>query len=59
MWAPYRLDIGPFVRTGHNVLRVEVTNTLANRIDGERVPSGLIGPVQLALTAPPMEARTA
>jgi len=52
---PYELDVTDLARPGENVLRVEVTNTLANErvAEGEPVhyaevlPSGLMGPVQL------------
>lgn len=47
MWAPYIFDIRELLRPGHNVLRVAVTNSLANDYDGKSLPSGLIGPVQL------------
>ncbi|CAN7309530.1 glycosyl hydrolase [Paenibacillus sp. LjRoot153] len=45
MWKPYVFDITQVVRQGWNEIRVEVTNTLANRYDGQSLPSGLIGPV--------------
>ena len=47
MWSPYAFDVGPLWRPGINVLRVSVTNSLANRYDGKSFPSGLIGPVRL------------
>ncbi|RIX59515.1 hypothetical protein D3P08_05055 [Paenibacillus nanensis] len=47
MWKPYVFDIGRHVQQGTNVLRVSVTNSLANRYDGQSFPSGLIGPVRL------------
>jgi hypothetical protein len=49
LWAPYRFDVTPFVRPGANRVRVEVTNSLANKMDGEELPSGLLGPVTLAV----------
>ncbi|RTE08386.1 hypothetical protein [Paenibacillus whitsoniae] len=45
MWKPYVFNITHAARQGWNDIRVEVTNTLANRIDGQSQPSGLIGPV--------------
>ena len=45
MWSPYRFDISRLLKTGSNHLSVTVTNTLANRIDHARQPSGLLGPV--------------
>jgi hypothetical protein len=47
MWSPYVFDIGDFLRPGTNVLKVVVTNSLANLYDGKSYASGLIGPVQL------------
>jgi len=52
---PYKADISETIRAGANTLRVEVTNTLANRrvaegepaLYAEVMPSGLIGPVRL------------
>ncbi|WP_079912934.1 glycosylhydrolase-like jelly roll fold domain-containing protein [Paenibacillus sp. 32352] len=48
MWHPYRLNIEAYVKQGENELRVAVTNSLANRIDRDKRPSGLIGPVSIA-----------
>jgi hypothetical protein len=47
LWPLYRLRIEGLLREGENELVVEVTNTLANRFDGEPRPSGLLGPVAL------------
>ncbi|WP_274651367.1 glycosyl hydrolase [Paenibacillus humicola] len=47
MWKPYVFDVSPFLQAGANELRIEVTNSLANRYDGQRLPSGLLGPVTL------------
>ncbi|OXS53588.1 hypothetical protein B1A99_29645 [Cohnella sp. CIP 111063] len=47
MWKPYRFGIGRELKPGLNVLRVSVTNSLANRYDGKSLPSGLLGPVRL------------
>lgn len=47
MWKPYRFSIHEQLREGVNRLRVDVTNTLANRYDKASLPSGLIGPVIL------------
>lgn len=47
MWSPYVYDIGNQLKPGVNVLRVAVTNTLANEYDNKSFPSGLIGPVRL------------
>jgi hypothetical protein len=50
MWKPYVFDIKMDVRQGMNEIRVEVTNSLANRYDGQSLPSGLIGPVRMKAT---------
>jgi len=47
MWKPYVYDISRALRSGTNVVRVAVTNSLANAYDGKSYPSGLIGPVRL------------
>jgi hypothetical protein len=47
MWAPYRFDIAPYLTPGRNRIRVAVTNTLANAIDKQSLPSGLLGPVKI------------
>lgn len=47
MWSPYTFDIGRELQPGTNILRVSVTNSLANRYDGKSFPSGLLGPVRL------------
>ncbi|WP_337099898.1 glycosylhydrolase-like jelly roll fold domain-containing protein [Paenibacillus sp. YIM B09110] len=47
MWSPYVFDIGGYLKPGVNVLKVAVTNSLANQYDGKSYASGLIGPVQL------------
>ncbi|WP_426452853.1 glycosylhydrolase-like jelly roll fold domain-containing protein [Paenibacillus sp. S-38] len=49
MWSPYRFQVGELLRGGDNELTVAVTNTLANRYDGQSLPSGLIGPVKLSI----------
>jgi hypothetical protein len=47
MWNPYVFDIGAYLKPGTNVLKVAVTNSLANLYDGKSYTSGLIGPVRL------------
>lgn len=50
MWAPYRLEIDTsFVENGTNMVCVEVTNNIANKMDHTQLKSGLIGPVRLEL----------
>lgn len=47
MWGPYAFEIFNYVNEGHNVLTVEVTNSLANRYNQADLPSGMLGPVTL------------
>lgn len=47
LWKPYRFSVISHLIDGVNRLRVEVTNTLANRYDQAMLPSGLIGPIVL------------
>ncbi len=47
MWPPYVFDILDYVKPGINNIRVEVTNSLANRINKAHLESGLLGPVVL------------
>lgn len=47
MWSPYIFDVGQLLKPGLNVLRVSVTNSLANEYDGKSFLSGLMGPVCL------------
>ncbi|MDQ0231858.1 glycosylhydrolase-like jelly roll fold domain-containing protein [Metabacillus malikii] len=51
MWAPYEIEINSthFVE-GENTLRIEVTNSMANRMDNARLASGLIGPVSILVS---------
>lgn len=44
-WAPYLFHIDGLVRAGMNRIEVEITNSLANRMDGAGLSSGLMGPV--------------
>lgn len=47
LWRPYRFDLTPYVKAGTNSLKIQVTNSLANRFGRERLPSGLLGPVMI------------
>lgn len=47
MWSPYLFQAAGYIRKGQNVLIIEVKNTLANKICGLNLKSGLIGPVSL------------
>lgn len=43
LWSPYVFELPQ----GNMRLRIEVCNTLANRLDGRALPSGLMGPVRI------------
>lgn len=47
LWAPYAIDVTDYIRNGRNSLRIEVTNSLANKYGKERLPSGLLDRVVL------------
>ena len=46
-WAPYIWPIEGAARPGENQLEVWVTNSIANRMEGLQMPSGLLGPIRL------------
>ncbi len=41
-WNPYSIDIGDMVKEGENEIRIKVTNTLINILEGVRKKSGLL-----------------
>lgn len=41
-WHPYHIDISSMVKPGLNRLRLKVTNTLINMLEGVQKPSGLL-----------------
>ena len=45
LWAPFRFELP--LKSGLNRLRVAVTNSMANRMEGAALPSGMLGPVVL------------
>ncbi|MFQ6040276.1 MAG: glycosyl hydrolase [Candidatus Poribacteria bacterium] len=45
LWGPFRFELP--LKPGLNKLRVEVTNSMANRMEGASLPSGMLGPVVL------------
>lgn len=49
LWGPYVFDITKMLKKGSNIIMVEVTNSMANRLDGANLKSGLIGPVILKI----------
>jgi hypothetical protein len=46
-WAPYITRIDAASQAGVNQLEIRVTNSMANRLEGRQLPSGLLGPVLL------------
>lgn len=44
-WAPYIWPLEAACRAGENQLEVWIINSMANRLEGLQLPSGLIGPV--------------
>jgi hypothetical protein len=44
-WAPYLWEISQFCQSGANRLELYLTNSIANRLEGLQLPSGLLGPV--------------
>jgi len=53
--APYRLDIGSFVRAGRNTLDIRVANLWVNRLIGDAQP----GATKIGFTTVPTFTRTA
>ena len=49
LWAPYVLDLTDHVKNGKNSLKIEVTNSLANKYGKDRLPSGLLDKVVLKI----------
>ena len=47
LWKPYVLDLTDYVKNGKNTLKIEVTNSLANRYGNVKLPSGLLDRVLL------------
>ncbi len=46
-WAPYTWAIGQHGQPGENQLEVRVINSIANRLEGLQMPSGLLGPARV------------
>ncbi|MBO4898384.1 MAG: hypothetical protein J5590_08825 [Clostridia bacterium] len=47
--APYVLDLTYFAKGGKNSLKIEVTNSLANKYGKIKLPSGLLGDITIKL----------
>ncbi len=50
MWSPYRVDITNFIQQGLNSIKIEITNSMANRYEQVSLESGLIGPIRILVT---------
>lgn len=48
-WAPYEVDITSFVAPGPNTIELRITNSLANIMQSEPRPSGLLGGIRAFL----------
>ena len=48
LWEPFRFELP--LKPNLNTLRVVVTNSMANRMEGASLPSGMLGPVVLEQT---------
>jgi hypothetical protein len=46
-WPPFAVDITAALRPGANRIALRVTNSLANWLDNDPRPSGLLAPVDL------------
>ncbi|MEM1582925.1 MAG: glycosyl hydrolase [Candidatus Bathyarchaeia archaeon] len=49
LWQPYIIDVTRNLKSGRNKIELKVTNTAANIIKGEKVPSGLLSPPKLIM----------
>lgn len=47
LWSPWRLLLRDGLRSGTNVIRLRVTNTLHNFVSGQDRPSGILGGVEI------------
>ncbi len=50
MWAPYWFDISDALHPGLNTLRIDVSNTPANKLEKAKLPSGILGAVRLLVS---------
>ncbi|MGE5529973.1 MAG: glycosyl hydrolase [Patescibacteria group bacterium] len=46
-WHPYELDASAALQPGRHRLTVKITNSMANLLNGNPKPSGLLGPVEV------------
>ncbi|MEE0885084.1 MAG: glycosyl hydrolase [Faecalimonas sp.] len=47
MWAPYQFDISGILREGVNTIKINVSNTPANKLENTKLASGILGAVRL------------
>lgn len=47
MWAPYQFDISGMLHEGENTLKINVSNTPANKLEKKKLASGIFGAVRL------------
>lgn len=47
LWQPWEADVTDLTREGENEIEIRVTNSMANFIEGDAKPSGLMGRVRL------------
>ncbi|MCX7706030.1 MAG: glycosyl hydrolase [bacterium] len=47
LWKPYEIEITQFIKKGKNHLRLKVSNSIYNMLEGKPKTSGLISPVQI------------
>lgn len=46
-WSPYVWELSTACQRGENQLTIDVTNSIANRLEGLQRPSGILGPVRI------------
>lgn len=49
LWPPFLFDVSGAIHPGENQLNIQVTNTRANELTKEKLPSGLFGPVSIQI----------
>lgn len=47
LWRPWEVDVTEFLRPGHNLLELRVTNSMTGFMEASPRPSGLLGAVRL------------
>jgi hypothetical protein len=49
MWTPFEFNVTNFITSAEFKLKIEITNSVSNKISKSQVKSGLLGPVALKL----------